>query len=235
VVAPPPALVETCQALPTSCRGHVHVFLLNGLDPVNYGNLTGLRDYIHTLGFAKTYFGQIYHVWWCEKEIRNIHREDPDARFVLIGFSLGSNVAYEVARGVKQDGIYIDLLVFLSGNHFASPMPHQRPENVGRVVNLLAGGLMGGRGERDWAENVRLSGTQHFDPPTHPSTLEVLSKELTDLAASVPVVVPASRPPSTAGEEAPAPRPVQTKSSARRDEWDFLKPVDHLAKTPARN
>jgi hypothetical protein len=232
VVKPPPAVVESCQAIPACCRGHVYVFLFNGLDPVNYSNLTGLRDYVQTLGFPKTYYGQIYHLWWFEKEVRRIHQEDPDAHFVLVGFSLGSNMAYDVAKTVKKDGIQIDLLVFLSGNHFASPMPHQRPENVTRVVNLLAGGLMGYRGERDWAENVRLSGTQHFDPPTHPSTLEVLGQELANLAATVPVAGPASGAQPPAFEQAPTPRPVKSKTSAKRDKWDFLKPVNHLDKAP---
>src|SRR5262249_14970241 len=154
-------VAEPCQAVPKACRGHVHVFLMNGLDPMNYGNLIGLRDYLQELGFCKTYYGQLYHLWWFESEIRRLHTEDADAHFALIGFSLGSNVVYEIARAVERYGVHIDLLVFLSGNHFASPMPHRRPENVGKVVNLLASGVMASRGERDWAENVRLDSTMH--------------------------------------------------------------------------
>src|SRR5438034_10131305 len=66
-------LTEPCQSVPRCCRDHVYIFMVNGLDPWNYGNLTGVRDYIQELGFNKTYYGQVYHVWWFNAEIRRIH------------------------------------------------------------------------------------------------------------------------------------------------------------------
>src|SRR5256885_1102276 len=33
-------------------RDHVHVFLVNGVDPLNYGDMAGLGDHIRQLGFA---------------------------------------------------------------------------------------------------------------------------------------------------------------------------------------
>jgi hypothetical protein len=232
VETPPPAQVEPCQTLPKCCRDHVYVFLLNGLDPFNYANLTGLRDYLNHLGVAKTYYGQIYHFWSFTHEIRRIHKEDPEARFVLIGFSVGVNLADGVARSVQADGIHIDLLVYLSGNHPVMPMPGGRPDNVDRVVNILAAGVMNGRGQRDWAENVRLASTMHFGSPTHPMTLERLAQELTAVAATVPVTewLPPAPPPSA--EQAPTPRPVKPRP-ARPEGWDFLKPVAQLSKWPA--
>ena len=50
---------ESCKTLPKCLRDHVYVFLVNGLDPVNYGNLTGLRDYLQSMGLNKIYYGQI--------------------------------------------------------------------------------------------------------------------------------------------------------------------------------
>jgi hypothetical protein len=232
VEAPHGQLLDTCQAVPKACRNHVHVFLMNGLDPVNYGDLTGLRDYITDLGFQKTYYGQLYHYWWIRDEVRHIHKEDPDARFVLIGFSLGANLMYSVAHSVEADGIQIDLLVFVSGNHPVCPMPKQKPDNVLRVLNLLASGLLKTRGERDWAENVRLSDTNHFDAPTHPQTLEMLAQELAMLAASMPQP-PAAAPMPPAADDEPTPRPVTAQPAARRDAWDFLKPVSNLHMPPA--
>jgi hypothetical protein len=230
VGAPPAEVAESCQTVPRACRGHVYVFLMNGLDPMNYGNLTGLRDYLQGLGFCKTYYGQLYHLWWFENEIRRLSKEDPDAHFALIGFSLGCNLAYDIARAVERDQVHIDLLVFLSGNHPVAPMPHERPENVGKVVNLLAAGVMATRGDRDWAQNVRLDSTLHFGSPTHPTTLKLLSEELTTVAASVPAADLPPPPAPPAADEAPTPRPVKPNTSARKDEWDFLKPVSRLGK-----
>src|SRR5437764_243197 len=48
---------------------YVYVFVVNGLDPLNYGNLTGLRDHIRALGFEHVFFGQLYHAGWIKKEI----------------------------------------------------------------------------------------------------------------------------------------------------------------------
>jgi hypothetical protein len=228
VEPPQPHLADACQTVPVACRNHVHVFLMNGLDPTNYGNLTGLRDYVQELGFSKTYYGQLFHAAWFEREIRRIHEDDPDARIVLIGFSLGVQEMHSVAEDLNQDGIPVDLLVFLSGNHPVWFMPCERPANVHRVVNILASGAMKAFGVRAYAENVRLpDDTWHFGSPTHPYTLEKLSEELTALALTVPLreVVREVKPSE---EEAPTPRPVKPETQGPRDEWDFLKPVSFL-------
>jgi hypothetical protein len=201
---------------------------MNGLDPVNYGNLTGLRDYVQDLGFGKTYYGQLFHAGWFEKEIRHIHQDDPDARIVLIGFSLGVQEMHSVAKDLSAEGIPIDLLVFLSGNHPVWFMPSERPANVHRVVNILASGSMKAFGVREFAENVRLpDGTWHFDTPTHAYTLEKLSEELAALALTVPLREIVRQPPLPE-EEAPTPRPVKPETRGPRDEWDFLRPVSFL-------
>src|SRR4051794_40666540 len=72
-VAPPQAdWLSTCHALPHLERNRVYVFLMNGLDPVNCCNLTGVRDCLQTLGFIKTYYGQPFHYWWFASEIRRL-------------------------------------------------------------------------------------------------------------------------------------------------------------------
>ncbi len=224
VHAPEPEVLTPCQSLPRCCKDHVHVFLINGLDPFNYGNLTGLRDYVQSLGFHQTYYGQLYHYWWFQNQIRRIHREDPEAHFVLVGFSVGVNMADALARSLKPEGVYFDVLVFLSGNHPVEPMPHQPPANAGRVVNILAAGLLQTRGERDWAENLRPAGSWHFDTPTHPDTLQAMVDVLAQVAGAVPEVI-TEPPPAPADFQAPTPRPVLPRATARYDEWDFLKPV----------
>ena len=163
-------------------HGHIHVFLVNGVDPLNWGNMAGLRDHIRELHVANIHEGQLYDAVPFEYDIRRLHREEPDAHFVLIGFSLGANAVHMMAADVEEDGVPIDLLVYLSGNHVVMGLPHSRPANVGRVLNLLAGGIMEKVGHRDYAENIRVEGTRHFTLPTHPVTLGVLDRELSAVA-----------------------------------------------------
>jgi hypothetical protein len=224
---------ESCKTLPKCMRDHVYVFLVNGLDPVNYGNLTGLRDYLQSMGLTKIYYGQIYHAWYFEKEVRRIHAQDPGGHFVFIGFSLGVNVINSMARAAQKDGVFIDLMVYLSGNHFVGYLPKDQPENVGRILNLLADGWMGNHGERCYAENVRLVETHHFGSPTHPITLEMIGQAILGIVKSVDAVEPVHHPAAPSPDAAPPPRPVRLPVSTKKDEWDFLKPVARLSKPPS--
>ena len=183
---------QQVQDLAQTRRDRVHVFLVNGVDLLNAGNMTGLRDFIRQLGFVHVHEGQVYDLFAFQDDIRRLHREEPDAHIVLIGFSLGANVVHEIASGIDDNGAKIDLMVYLSGNHVVMPLPRSRPANVGRVLNLLAGGLMEKYGFRDYAENIRVAGSRHFTLPTHPLTLEALERELAAVAGSV--VIPMQPP-----------------------------------------
>jgi hypothetical protein len=218
---------EVCNALPRCCKEHVYIFIVNGLDPANIGNLTGLRDHVQQLGFRQTYYGQIFHVPYFKKEIRRIHREDADARFILVGFSVGVNMTNSMAEAVQDEGIRIDALIYLSGNNYVTPLPSRRPANVERVVNILASGPLKYVGERDYAENVRLPDSWHFGSPGSDQTKELVTRELVTSAGLVPVSEPAAGSMPRVGDE-PTPRQIKTQRPVKRDEWDFLKPMSRL-------
>jgi hypothetical protein len=209
-IEPPPGQVlALCNAPPACCHDHVYVFLVHGLDPLDYANLTGVRDYIQSLGFHKTYYGQLYHGRKYSKEIRRIHEEDPEARFVLIGFSFGANVVRYLANSVREDGIPIDLLVYFGGNTLKNEA-YDQPDNVVRVINILASGAIWNGAWMDRAVNIHEVDVYHFGSPSHPYSVELLTRELADVALRVPAV-----------EDGPAPPPAT-------GEWDFLKPVSRL-------
>ena len=89
-VAPPTtACLEAGAAVPMDCRDHVHVFLINGVDPCRLANLVGVRDYVKSLGYINTYYGELTDWWWFLREVRRVHLEDSDARIVVIGYSAG--------------------------------------------------------------------------------------------------------------------------------------------------
>jgi hypothetical protein len=223
-VAPPkPELLHPCQAVPQCCRDHVYIFMVHGLDPLNLCNLSGVRAYLHQLGFTKTYYGQLYHAWWFEKELHQIHHDDPQAHFVLIGFSYGANVVRHLAHSAEREDIPIDLLVYLGGNTLEN-IPDDQPENAAHIVNVLAAGCIWNGAMLDRAENIHVTDVLHFGSPTHPRTLEALARAMAGVAASIPVPETPLRPEKLG----PTPRPVELRPRTQRGEWDFLQPVPEV-------
>jgi pimeloyl-ACP methyl ester carboxylesterase len=221
---------DQSAAIPQAARNHVHIFFIHGMDPFDWANLSGVRDYVQSLGYIKTHYGQIYHIWEFEEDLRRVHKEDPDARFVLIGFSFGANMARNLAMDANQEHIPIDLLIYLGGNTLKD-CPEDKPENAQHIVNILATGCIWNGDHLEGADNLNYGDVWHFGSPSHPKTLEVLADELVKVAARVPVVL--REPPPWYGEDAPTPRPVvPPKATGPRGEWDFLKPAPPVELTP---
>jgi hypothetical protein len=218
---PSPEQLAPSACLPPSCRNHVHVFFVHGLDPLDWANLEGVRDYVQSLGYVKTHFGQLYHTASFEKDLRRIHEEDPEARFVMVGFSFGANMVRNLARAAKEQGIPIDLLVYLGGNTLKNG-PEDHPDNVVKLVNILATGWIWNGDTFDDAENVTYSDRWHFGSPSHPYTLDVLGRELAVVAGRIPFVDPGLAPI----EEGPTPRRADSQTALKvEDGWDFLEPA----------
>jgi hypothetical protein len=211
------------EMIPCASRNHVHIFLIHGMDPLDLANLNGLTEYIQQLGYIKTHYGQMYHLWEFKKELRKVHEEDPEARFVLIGFSFGANMVKHLANAVKDEPITIDLLVYLGGNTLENNQATQ-PDHVIHIVNILATGCIWNGCTMDRADNLHYTNVWHFGSPTHPQTLELLSRELAVVAARVPYVERPPVPPQY--EEAPRPRPLRAEQVRKMPEvppdWNFL-------------
>ena len=203
---------------------------IHGLDPLDFANLNGVRDYVQSLGYIKTYYGQLYHSGYFTDEMRLVHQRDPDARFALVGFSFGANKVRNIANAVRDDGINIDLLVYLGGNTLTNDA-EDRPPNVTRIVNILATGCIWNGTELDNAANVHYDNAWHFGSPSHPRTLEILAHELTETAARVPQVERVY--PLVQNGPTPRPEAVQPQRE-QRDEWDFLLPGGAIPETPQK-
>ena len=209
----PPAepIVQSCHELPKYCRDHVYVFFLNGIDPVSYGNLAGIREYVDTLGFHKTYYGQIYHAGYFADEIERIHKEEPDAHFVLVGFGSGARKIRGLADRVNAEGAAADLLVHLDG---------KLPDGMGLENGPVFGTIRDGNSASPSAgQNLWL-----FGNPTDHRTVEKLGEQLVHIASTIPAIEPAQPeqlPPPT---EEPTPRPVKRQVPSQNGDWDFLMP-----------
>ena len=204
----PPLKEHLAQSacVPQEARNHVHIFFIHGMDPFDWANLSGVRDYLQSLGYIKTHYGQLYHVWQFKEDLRRVHREDPDARFVLIGFSFGANMVRNLANDANAEHIPIDLLIYLGGNTLKD-CPEDKPENALHIVNILATGCIWNGDYLEGADNLNYGDVWHFGSPSYPKTLDVLAEELVKVAARVPVVI-REAPPWIPGEDAPTPRPL---------------------------
>jgi hypothetical protein len=179
---------HTCACVPADDRDRVHVFFVNGLDPLGVGNFNGLCRYVQGLGFRHTYFGQLYHAATFTEEVRRLHRADPAARFVLFGYSAGANRVRRMAHELQADGVTIDLLVYLAGDTVKNE-PRSRPANVRQLLNIRGHGLvfLGGdlyfnRDDIDGARNVRLA-ARHMLMPSRRETIETFLTHLRAVAA----------------------------------------------------
>jgi hypothetical protein len=178
-------------AVPQADRDHVHVFFINGFDPLGSGNFRGVSEQVRQLGFLHVHYGQLYNQPFMKREVINIHQQDPQAKFVVVGYSFGANLAASLARAVQTEGVAIDLLVYLAGDTMSNS-PKNRPDNARRIINITARGcvfLLGGvvwQGEDlDGANNLRLTGVSHGDVPTHEQTMQLLVEGLAEVARSV--------------------------------------------------
>jgi hypothetical protein len=220
---PAPELLEPCRSLPQCCRSHVHVFLINTVDPCDAGDLGGVRAFLIDLGFIKTSSGQLYHADRFANEVRQIRACDPDAHFILIGFDRGAAAAQEQAEILTRDGVPIDLVVYLDGVF----LPDRPPPPGVRVVNVHNAAGFCDTGALRQADNLVVPECGHFAVPTHPVTLELLAHELAQVAESVPMrplLPPAGQ--VAAPESAPTPRRVPPSEPTTG--LSFLKPANTL-------
>jgi hypothetical protein len=188
VTAPPEHVFKRCQSLPPECRDHVYIFLMNGLDPLRIGNMNGVKKYIECLGFTRTFYGELIQHWQFKSQIRRIHQEDPQAHIVLVGYSLGGSTMHSLAHTLHDEGINVDLLVYLDAKCFLNNL-HHRPDNVCHVVKIVSLAQLWDGGLLERAENVRIPDVWHFGAPTHQGTLETLALDLAEIAAR-PAVAP---------------------------------------------
>jgi hypothetical protein len=227
VEPPPPELLDPCRCLPQCCKSRVHVFLIDGLDPLNAGALTDVRAFLIDVGFIKTSLGQVYHAGSFGDQIRKLHRDDPEAQFALVGFDRGARSARALACELVGEGVPVALVVFLDGQFLEELPPQGLPGT--RVVHVRNAGGLWDVPELKTVENVNVQGCEHFQLPTHPLTLEVLASGLAAVTQTVPMpALPIDAlPPSF--EPPPPPRPIEPPGvGAAAAGWDFLRATDRL-------
>src|SRR6266852_394935 len=64
--------------------------VVNALDPLQLANLNGMTGYLRRLGFPQTHFEPLLGYRATRRHIREIRQSDPEAKIVLVGYSLGT-------------------------------------------------------------------------------------------------------------------------------------------------
>lgn len=174
---------ECAAAATVAGQEHMHIYLVNGIDFYGYSNLKGLADYLKSLGYRHTQFGQLYHSGEFLNRICMVCREDAQAKIVLVGFSAGAYCVRDLAADLNERGIRVALLVYLAGDLLKNDHA-VRPPNVDRVLNVYGDGfLFSGRNlifrtpEIDGARNICLK-TNHLAVPSHKDAVASLAEEL---------------------------------------------------------
>ncbi len=183
---PLPGIRRLCETAPQGEKDRLHLYFVNGLDPLYAGNFKGLSDYVKTLGFGNVYNGQLHHCAHFRQSIVNLKRDEPNAKIVLLGYSAGANAIRALAHALDKDRVEVESLVYVGGDTIKNE-PLSRPPNVRRILNINGhGALVLGYGlyyegdHLDGAENHRVD-SKHLMLPAQVETAELLAKHLTKL------------------------------------------------------
>lgn len=166
----------TCE-VPKRDRDKVYAVLVNGLTPNGSAGLEGLRDRLAEHGFTKVYYGQLYHAWWMAMEMRTIHKDDPTARFVLVGYDFGCSLATWIANDAVEDGLNVDAVFLLD------PVGKQDMASC-KVRTVLVRGCSA-TGVAPHTESVVIPGANHFTLPADPQTVSLVYGVLKNSAYQV--------------------------------------------------
>ncbi|HEY1375553.1 MAG TPA: hypothetical protein VGF55_02105 [Gemmataceae bacterium] len=220
----PPECTAECADVPCACRGKVYVFLMSGLDPFDLDRVADFRAALIRAGFNRVYNGQAFHDSYFAREMHRLALEEPDARFVLVGFSLGADYAVSLAESVAHYNIPITLLASVDP-YWWSAAPTERPTNVQQVMQIHGQPLLFAN-RASAGMDVEIPESFPTNITAHPLTVEHLARTLASIAGTLPR--PELPPAAPVPDDSPTPRPITARRDEPRDAWDFLKPVASL-------
>jgi hypothetical protein len=192
-------LQQPCAPLPCGAD-HVYVYMVNGLTilPHVFGSMNGVGPHVEEDGFRKPRVASHYWRKAFLKEIRRVRCEDPQARFVLVGYSIGGSVVYGMAQDLQADGIFIDLMIYIDAHSFIHDLGCH-PQNVGKVVSINSSSLFLPGKCHPGEECYHVDTPRHLAIPHKDETLAIMTEALRQVRAAacappvpegVPQVVP---------------------------------------------
>jgi hypothetical protein len=124
---------EGGEGMPLATRNRVHVYIINGNEPFSTSGIDKLRKKLNESGFAKVSAGGLFYGRYFENAIRKQHHEDPEARFILVGYGFGVASADSIAARLQGEGVPIDSVIAMAPRSF--PGWNTTPDpNLNRIV-----------------------------------------------------------------------------------------------------
>ncbi len=169
-------------------RSQVHLFVVNGIDPTEDGQLLRLRNDLNRAGYAMVHTAQRADAEFVRREMHRLVRDQPPCRFVLLGYGLAAGRVREIACRVAGEGLPLDAVVLLD--------PAGGPEVVADTLSLTV------LRSHHWPAGRNLptddvteqAGVGHLSLPTDPQTVAAVLRRLDASAARVQLEPPGSLP-----------------------------------------
>jgi hypothetical protein len=98
--------------IPINRRNLVYVFVLGGDNPFDSG-IDDFRRGLNAQGYAKVATAPSIYYWWMADEMKRIHKENPNAAFVIAGLDSSASLAKKLSDKVSAEGVPIDALVIV--------------------------------------------------------------------------------------------------------------------------
>ncbi len=196
--------------VPTAQRNQVYVFAVSSLNPASVLALDKFREEVNKQGFAKVASGQIIHTSWMASEMQRIHKEQPDAVFVIVGTDSGGTTAVTLAEKVQAVGVPVTAFVLIDAEG-KTPLP-----NLG-MRTLWVGGY--GLGIVAGVESVTVADAGRYTLASNSETVSAVAKLLNEIAVATPQPV-VEEVAAFSYPHAPPARPIV--EVGRDLEWNFL-------------
>ena len=221
--APPWRPADT---VPDSSKACVHVFLFDCYDPFAAGWVGEVRGHLHHLGFGKTHYGWPHHLKDFQVDLGTLSAENPDARFAVIGFGTGAKAARDLAAFADTIGAPVDAVILLE------PAGLDPADEVAAAGNTF---VLRGTDLNAYGPGFVPRHFQKAEVATHPTTLELIERELVLMAMGVPIPPRKPAPPVVLVPPMPPPRDTRPAPRELSPEWQFLRlraPWLHLPPVP---
>ncbi|MGL6075830.1 MAG: hypothetical protein ACRC8S_16870 [Fimbriiglobus sp.] len=174
---------QTPNPFPNKQRSQVYLFMMNGTDVLELSGMLTLRDELARNGFSKVYYAQMEDKDWFVREMARLHRDEPQARILLLGYGTAATRTTEVACETQRLGVPLDALVLLDPMSYSGNLTEQTTA----PSVIISSHNWSGAKEVFSTERIELQGTGHLNTPTHPQTLDTLVSLMTTAASRVPV------------------------------------------------
>jgi hypothetical protein len=207
--------------VPDEKKSCVFVFLIDPIDPFASANLIGERDYIHELGFGKTYHGNPCHLTYFIEKMQWIHARCQIARFAVIGYDSGAEAAQRLVRAAALNDVPVEVAIYLEPRSVDAWEDDSIAKSTFavRAEDLIDPRALEGHGAEPNAVNKS-------QVPSHPQVLSLIERELSLIALSVPLPKRVEAPRVILAPQMPSPRDTPANPKPLSPEWQFLRPKE---------